>query len=71
MRRAKSKRLEMRARRAARRLGEHVQKSRLRTTSIDNLGGYRVVSDGGIVLAGQRYELALAGLLERYEIGRA
>lgn len=63
-----SKRLEMRARRAARRVGERVCKSRSRTTSIDNHGGYMIVNNGSIIGAGARYDLTLGDLLERYQV---
>ena len=50
---------EVRARRKARTQGLWLRKSRVRTTNVDNHGGYILVDVSNIVIAGFRWDLSL------------
>lgn len=51
---------EARARRALRRQGCSLYRSRVRRVNVDDLGGYRIVDDSAnFVVAGARFELDL------------
>ena len=55
---------ESAARRAARRAGYVATKSRWRKHSIDNHGGFMVLDDRNIAVAGTRYDLTAAEVIE-------
>ena len=51
--------LESRARRAAKRIGSIATKSRWRSGSVDNLGGFMLVEpQGNYVVAGGRFDMS-------------
>lgn len=57
-------RIEAAARRAARRIGLWARKSRCRSDSIDNLGGFMLVNpDSNFVVAGERFDLSPADVI--------
>jgi hypothetical protein len=54
-----------RARRAARKMGLVARRSRWRTNTIDNQGGFRVIDPlNNLILAGERYDLTAGDVIE-------
>jgi hypothetical protein len=63
-----AKSLDARARRAARRVGLEARKSRWRSGTIDNLGGYRFIDpQHNICVEGERFDLSAEYVIESCE----
>jgi hypothetical protein len=61
--------IDQRARRAARRAGLWAHKSRWQLNSIDNYGGFMLINDRNLCVAGERYQLSAEEVIEYSGLG--